>query len=234
MPRMSDHFDSDRVNADEQRLAALLSAVEAPAPGPLRARIAELNAAPARRRLRLPALALGGGFATAAAAVALVIVLSAGTSAPTALRTASLALATPSGSAPARLVATGTQIAFPDWSAAGWPSAGARHDKLGGRAVTTEFYRAGSRTIGYSIVSGAALRFGISGHMVRRSHAEYRVLHADGAGIVAWVEDGHTCVIASRSAPAATLLRLAVAQDSTSTVSAPMGWGDSQHLDARA
>ena len=222
---MSDHFDSDRVNADEQRVRALLSAVDAPAPGPLRARIAELNAAPpSRRRLRLPALAFGGAFATAAAAAALVVVLTAGTSAPTALRTAAIALAQPRGSAPARLVATGTQIAFPDWTAAGWPSAGVRH----------EFYRARSSTIGYSIVSGSALRWGSGGHTVLRSHAEYRLLRAGGARIVAWVQDGHTCVIASRSAPGATLLSLAIEQDSTATVSAPMGWASPQQLAARA
>lgn len=232
---MSDHFDSDRVNADEQRVRALLGAVDAPAPGPLRARIAELNAAPpSRRRLRLPALAFGGAFATAAAAAALVVVLTAGTSAPTALRTAAIALAQPRGSAPARLVATGTQIAFPDWTAAGWPSAGVRHDKLGGRSVTTEFYRARSSTIGYSIVSGSALRWGSGGHTVLRSHAEYRLLRAGGARIVAWVQDGHTCVIASRSAPGATLLSLAIEQDSTATVSAPMGWASPQQVAARA
>ena len=36
--------------------------------------------------------------------------------------------------APARLVAAGTSIAFPDWSARGWPSAGVRHDRVGGRS----------------------------------------------------------------------------------------------------
>jgi hypothetical protein len=182
---MSDPFDSDRVNADEQRVRALLSAVEAPAPGPLRARIAALNAAPrSRRRLRLPALAFGGAFATAAAAAALVVVLSAGTSAPTALRTAAIALAQPRSGAPAHLVATGTQIAFPDWTSTGWPSAGVRHDKLAGRSVTTEFYRGGNSTIGYSIVSGAALGWGSGGHTVLRSSAEYRLVRADGASIV--------------------------------------------------
>ena len=148
--------------------------------------------------------------------------------------TAQIALAQPSGSAPARLVATGTRIAFPDWHATGWPSAGARHDKLGGRAVTTEFYRAGSSTIGYSIVSGAPLRWGTGGRNVVRAHAEYRVVSAGGARIVAWVQDGHTCVIASRSASSEALLSLAVEQDSTSTVSAPMGWAAPQQVTARA
>jgi hypothetical protein len=234
MPEMPDHFDRNRVDADQRRLAELLLAVEAPAPGPLRARIAELNAAPPRRRrLRMPVLAFGGAFATAVVAVA-VVVLVAGTSAPTVMRTAKLALAQPHASAPARLVATGTQIAFPDWSPAGWPRAGVRHDRLGGRAVTTEFYGSAATTIGYSIVSGGPLALGGAVQTVRRSHAEYRLLRTDGANVVAWVQEGHTCVIASRAAPASTLLSLAVAQDRSSTVSDPMGWVAPQHLATRA
>jgi hypothetical protein len=226
---MPDHFDSDRVEADQRRIAELLLAVQAPSPGPLRARIAELNAAPPRRRLRMPVLAFGGAFVTAVAVV-LVVLLVAGTSAPTVVRTVQLALAQPRASAPARLVATGTQIPFPDWSPTGWPRAGMRRDSLGGRAVTTEFYRSGADTIGYSIVSGSPLALGGGGKSVMRSHAEYRTLRTDGANVVAWVQEGHTCVVASRSALVTTLLALAVEQERSSTVSAPMGWTPPQHL----
>ena len=130
------------------------------------------------------------------------------------MRTAPLALARPDGRRlRAALVAAGTRIAFPDWSARGWPSAGVRRDRLGGRAVTTEFYRSDApATIGYAIVSGAPLRWGSPAARCV-AHGEYRLLRAGGAGIVAWVQDGHTCVLASRSAPPATLLALAVAQD---------------------
>jgi len=213
------------VSADEQRLGELLRAVEAPAPAPLRARIAELNAgAPSRRRLRMPALAFGGAFAAAAlAAVALALVLS-GTSAPTALRTAELALAQPRASAPQTLVATGTDIPFPDWAAQGWPRAGLRRDSLDGRQVTTEFYSSSSGTIGYAIVSGAPLQFGAGGSTVVRAAGDYRLMRSGGAAVVAWVQQGHTCVLASRTASPATLLDLAVLQDSASTVSTQRGW----------
>jgi hypothetical protein len=234
MPEMPEDFDRDRVDADQRRLAELLLAVEEPAPGPLRARIAELNAAPPRRRrVRRPALAFGGAFATALVAV-LVVVLVAGTSAPTVMQTAKLALAQPRASAPARLVATGTEIAFPDWSPTGWPRAGVRHDRLGGRAVTTEFYGSATATVGYSIVSGGPLALGAAVQTVRRSHAEYRLLRTDGANVVAWVQEGHTCVIASRTATPSTLLSLAVSQDSSATVSDPMGWVSPEHLATRA
>ena len=234
---MSDDIPSDRVEADERRLRELLHAVEAPAPAPLQALIAQRNAAPpSRRRLRMPALAFGGAFATAAAAAAVLAVLVAGgTSAPTALRAARLALAQPRASAPARVVATGTDIAFPDWSRTGWPRTGLRRDSLGGRAVTTEFYGSGASSIGYSIVSGAPLRVGSGGQTVQRSRAEYRLLRSDGANVVAWVQQGHTCIVASRTAPASTLLRLAVEQDGgAATVSDPVGWDGSQDLSARA
>ena len=232
---MSEHLEPDRVSADEQRLRALLRAVEAPAPGPLRARIADLNAElPARRRRRQPALAFGGAFATAAAAAVALVLLLGGGGAPTAVRAAQLALAKPSAAAPARLTATGTEIAFPDWSTTGWPSTGVRHDSLGGRAVTTEFYRSAGATIGYAIVSGAPLRWGSSGQQVTRSHAEYQLLRSGGANVVAWVQDGHTCVLASRSASSTTLLALAVEQDSAATVSDHTGWAGRQSPAARA
>lgn len=227
---MSEQPDRERASADEHRLGELLRAVESPAPGPLRARIADLNAgAVSRRRVRMPALAFGGAFASAAIAAVVVVLAVGGTSAPTALRTAELALAQPRANAPQRLIATGTNIVFPDWHARGWPSSGVRRDRLGGRVVTTEFFRSyASGTVGYAIVSGAPLRFGEGGVTVVRSHGDYRLMRSGGARVVAWVQEGHTCVLASRTASAATLLRLAVAQEGTATVSEHQGWGSPQ------
>ena len=177
----------------------------------------------------MPALAFGGAFASAAIAAVVVVLAVGGTSAPTALRTAELALARPSANAPQRLVATGTNIAFPDWAARGWPSSGVRRDRLGGRVVTTEFFSSyASGTVGYAIVSGAPLAFGAGGSTVVRSHENYRLMRSRGAQVVAWVQQGHTCVLASRTATAATLLRLAVAQEGTATVSEHQGWGSPQ------
>jgi len=220
MGSMSEHPDRERVAADEQRIAALLHAVEAPAPAALHQRIAALNAASRarRRRPRAPVLGFAGAFA--AAAVALTIVLVAGTgSAPSALAASRLALERPTGPAPAALVAAGTTIAFPQWSNRGWPSAGARSDTLDGRRVTTEFYRSyDAGTLGYAIVAGSPLRWGAGGRVVSRAGADYAVISSGGAQIVTWVQDGHTCVLASRTASAATLVALAVAQDGGSPV----------------
>jgi len=229
MAPMSEQPDRERASADEHRLGELLRTVEAPAPGPLRALIAELNAGSvARRRVRMPALAFGGAFATAALAAVVLALALGGTSAPTALRTAELALAQPRASAPQRLVAAGTDIAFPDWTARGWPSAGIRRDRLDGRVVTTEFYRSyAAGTIGYAIVSGAPLSYGKGGITFLRPHGEYRLMRSSGARVVVWVQEGHTCVLASRTASPAMLLSLAVAQESTATVSEQQGWGSS-------
>jgi hypothetical protein len=222
MGSMSEYPDREHVAADEQRIAELLRAVEAPAPGVLHQRIAALNdgSRARRRRLRAPALGFSGAFAAAAATLVIVLVAGTGSAAPSALAASRLALARSTGPAPATLVAAGTTIRFPQWADRGWPSAGTRRDTLGGRTVTTEFYRSydARSTLGYAIVSGSPLKWGAPGHVLVRRGGEYRVISSGGAQIVTWVQDGHTCVIASRTASPATLVRLAVAQDNGSPV----------------
>jgi len=144
----------------------------------------------------------------------LALVLKGGPAPPTVLRVSTVALARATGPAPRSLVAAGTSIAFPQWSARGWPTRGARRDSLDGRTVTTEFYSSyRNGMLGYAIVSGAPLKLGAGWHAVTLSATRYELTSAAGAQVVAWVQDGHTCVLASRTASAATLLALAVAQD---------------------
>jgi hypothetical protein len=235
--------DRDLEDADERRIRDLLAAVEVSAPSVLQARIAELNnasAAPRRRlyalRLRLPAgrpaLALGSLCAAAIAAV-IAVSLSGGGGAPlTALRTADLALAPMKAPAPRSLTAAGTRLVFPDWSSRGWPSVGMRSDRVGGRVVTTEFYSSyPAGTIGYAIVSGAPLRWGTGGgRVVTSGHGFYRLASFSGKRVVVWVQQGHTCVLASRTVAAADLLALAEAEDANTTAasnspaSTGVGW----------
>jgi hypothetical protein len=242
MAPMSENPDRDPMSADERRIHELLAAVQAPAPTALQARIAELNdaAAPPRRgllapRLRLPSgrptLALVGACAAAVVAVVVAVSLSGGGAPPTALRTAELALAPMTAPAPIRLTATGTSIVFPDWSEQGWPSAGMRRDRLDGRIVTTELYRSyDSATIGYAIVSGGALSWGAgAGRTVARGDGSYRLSSSSARNVVAWVQEGHTCVLASRTVPVATLLALAEKESASATAAsstpASMGVG---------
>jgi len=147
-----------------------LSAVEAPAPAALQQRIGALNAASRarRRRPRAPALGFAGAFATAA--VALVIVLVAVPAAPRRRRSpprGSRSSARPPG--PSGLVGRRHDDRVPGLVRPRLGSAGMRSDKLGGRAVTTEFYSSyEAGTIGYAIVSGSPLRWGAGGRVVAR------------------------------------------------------------------
>jgi hypothetical protein len=224
MGSMSETPDRDRREADQERIGVLLRAVEAPARPALHERIARLSAAPGARRrgVRMPGFALAGACA-AALAVVLVLTLS-GSTAPTALGASKLALSNAQAPAPATLTAAGTRIVFPNWSSFGWPSSGVRRDRLDGRAVTTEFYGDYPGMIGYSIVSGSAVSWGTIETRISRSGTSFVVLRSGRAQVVAWVEDGHTCVLASRTAPVATLIRLAVAQDATAAAARVGPW----------
>ena len=214
---MSDIPDRAQIAADEQRIGELLRAVEAPAPSGLKRRIDERNAARAPWWRTAPAFGLGLAGAAAAACVALVLALSSGPSAvtPSVVGTSQLALAQPTAPMKRSTVAAGTNIAFPDWADRGWPIKGVRHDQLNGRAVTTVFYRAYQHAgmLGYSIVSGAPLPWGAEGATRVVKGGRYTVISSHGTQIVTWVEDGHTCLLASRTLPARTLLALAVAQE---------------------
>ena len=212
MSAMGEDPDRDQIAADETRIGALLRAVEVPAPAGLTQAILARNAP--RRSRRVPAFALT--FATACAAAAVALLLAAGPAAPSVVRAAKLALAAPAAGAPATLTATGTSIRFPNWSALGWPSAGVRHDSVGGRSLTTEFYRSyEAGTLGYTISSGAPLRWGAGRVRAEVSGEVYELISSGGARIVTWVQDGHTCILASRTATAQAMLALAAVERST-------------------
>jgi hypothetical protein len=221
MASMSDIPDRDQIAADELRMGELLRAVEAPAPSRLQARIASRNADRRPWWQSAPGFALGLAGAASAACVALVILLTSGSAAtaPTVISASRLALARPTQPARHGLVASGTNIAFPDWSRRGWPAAGMRDDELGGRAVTTVFYRSYEKkgTAGYAIVAGGPLRWGANGIPTTAGGQRYTVISSGGARIVTWVQDGHTCIIASRNVPPRALVALASAEQHSAT-----------------
>ena len=199
MSAMGDLPDRDQIAADETRIGALLRAAEVPAPAGLTQSILARNAP--RRSRRVPAFALT--FATACAAAALALLLAPGPAAPSVVGAARVALAAPSAAVPATLTATGTSIRFPNWSDLGWPATGVRHDSIGGRSLTTEFYRSYEvGTLGYTISSGAPLRWGAGRVQTEVSGERYQLISSGGARIVTWVQDGHTCILASRTASA--------------------------------
>lgn len=174
---------------------------------------------PARRRLMRwpPVLVLPGVTALAVAVAAVVILAGGSTSAPTVPQAARLALASATLPAPGvdsadhdQLDVSAAGIPFPNWATTSrWTTSGARRDRVGGRTVTTVYYRDPNGTeVGYAISSGAPLA-GAHGTAVRRYGATFTLQHIGGANFITWTRAGHTCVIAGNSVPYATLLRLA-------------------------
>ena len=156
--------------------------------------------------------------AAAAVALALVLVLSGGSSSnPSVADTTALARRPPTQpapapvpGAPALLHARVDDVPFPNYSAKfGWKAAGARHDDPSGRGATTVFYEQGTRTIAYTIVSGAALDPPEDAHATRRDGVVYRTFRDGGRSVVTWERNGHTCVLSSRAARPGELISLA-------------------------
>jgi hypothetical protein len=174
---------------------------EVRAPASLHEAIARMTAsAPATRSpwraIRLRPAAAGAFALLAAATVAVVLALSGGgPAAPTVLQAATLTgrpatLRAPDEdpSRPGELTISAGGIAYPYWGHRfGWQTAGARTDRLRGRAVTTVFYtNAAARRIGYSIVDGRTLATPSAGRSTRWHGVRFQVLDAAGRTVVTW------------------------------------------------
>jgi hypothetical protein len=184
-------------------------ALEVEAPTNLRTRLADGHQA-TRRRRRFALPALGGlGLAALAAVVLVLVGLGGGSSAPSVDDAVALALAPPTASAPAvdptnmHLVrAQIGGITFPNYSYAWpkWKTAGVRRDRISGRDATTVLYRGPRGDVGYTIVDGTPLNPPSGSRHVRAGGVDLSVLRRDGATVVTWQRDGHTCVLAGRGA----------------------------------
>ena len=209
--------------AEQTRAVTMLRGLDAPAPASLRARVDELTgtSAPRRAPRRRRMLFLPGAAAIAAAAAAAVILVTGGTAAPTVPAAAQLAVASATLPSPPanpsdsdQLELQGAGIPFPAWGAKeGWTTDGARTDTVGGRQITTVFYKSRSgKRIGYAIASGAPLS-GVQGDTATRYGVTFTMGRAGDVNLITWVRNGHTCVIAGRNVSHATLLRLASADE---------------------
>jgi hypothetical protein len=167
----------------------------------LRPRVAALGAIAAAVVALAIAIGTNGGSTTLSVHDASALTLRAATSGP------------PRDSAAnhAKLAAAVDGVAFPYWSRHfGWRATGTRSDRIDGRTVTTVFYEgSGGRRVGYAIVGGNAPSQLSGGVVSRRDGVPYRLLTVDGVAVVAWMRDGHLCVVSGRGVDGATLLRLA-------------------------
>src|SRR5436190_10888392 len=210
-----------RALLDEQRRAVGLvraTAADARAPLALRERVEadRQRLAPRAKRRRIGLL---GGLAGALAAVALALVLTLPGGAPggpTVVQAAGLSALPPTTAPPARsdgsqlLVTAVDGVAYPYWGDSfAWETSGARRDRLDGRHTATVFYGKNGKRIGYTIVSGRALKPPSGARTTVLNGVKLRSFTQDGRTVVTWLRSGHTCVLAGANVPPAVLLRLA-------------------------
>jgi hypothetical protein len=220
--------------AEQERAVTMLRALDEPAPASLRARVDELTgtSAPQRTPRWRRAFVLPGATAIAAAAAAVVILVGGGTAVPTVPATARLAVASATLPSPAadpndasQLALRGAGISFPVWDRQGWITDGARTDTVGGRQITTVFYKSPTgKRIGYAISNGAPLS-GTQGESATRYGVTFTMQRTGDVNLITWVRNGHTCVIAGHGVSYATLLRLASADERTETTSSQAATG---------
>ena len=222
---------SKRRPQSETELVELIHSIDARAPESLHRRVDTLIAhrsAGARRRdareraprafgLR-PRLAAGGAILATVLALVIVIGLSGGSStlsvhdaSALALRAATAAAPSESTTAHTELAAAVDGVSFPYWgNHFGWRSTGSRVDHLDGRTITTVFYEHGrGRRVGYSIVAGGNAPSLTGGVVSRHDGTSYRLVDVNGAPVVAWLREGHLCIVSGRGVAGETLLRLA-------------------------
>ena len=202
--RLPDDADSDAIGRRIQQLA-----LEVEAPASLRARLADgQQRTGPRRGVALPALG-GLGLAALAAVVLVLVGLGGGSSAPSVDDAVAVALARPTAPAPAvnptnmHLVRAHIGgVTFPNYTYAWpkWKTTGARRDRIAGRDATTVTYRGPRGDVGYTIVDGKPLDRPSGARRLRAGGVDLTVLRRDGATVVTWERDGHTCVLAGRGA----------------------------------
>ena len=101
-------------------------------------------------------------------------------------------------------------LPFPYWEDAfGWRAAGVRWDDVGGRTLTTIFYRSHGRRIAYTIVPGTSLAAGDGARTITRGGVVVHVAVDGPQRILTWLRRGHTCVLTATGVPLDALLRLA-------------------------
>ncbi len=219
---------SEQRPSSESEIAELIRSVDVRAPDSLHDAVEQMIAERRPQRTRgearerpygrRPRLAAMGAIAAAVIALAVVVgtsgsssTLSVPDASSLTLRAATAAAPAESGSNHTELAASVDGVAFPYWGAHfGWRATGTRTDSVDGRTVTTVFYEnALGHRVGYAIVAGGAPSQIPGGVVERRDGTPYRLLTVDGHPVVAWMREGHLCVVSGHGVDGATLLRLA-------------------------
>jgi hypothetical protein len=213
----------DREHTDQLGAAIRAAAADVRAPAALRARVEADRAARHRPRARrFGSLHLAGAAATLACATVFVLALGLiggdqRTEGATLSHAAAVALRSTAGPPPAEdesnhvLIDAGIDgLRFPYWDDQfGLDATAVRVDPVSERGAMTVEYRGRGQRIGYTIVGGAPLKLPRDARMIRRGSLSLAVVRQNGAVVVAWRRAGHTCVLASRDAGVARLVKLA-------------------------
>jgi hypothetical protein len=234
MSDMHKHTRSEQ--AEHERVAELVRAVDVRAPETLHRRVREMAASPAPRR-RSWGGALDGrlkptlaAMAVAAVIGAVIALLTGGVArqqGPSVSAASRLTLSAATTGAPhespahvAQLNVAVDGVAFPYWKERfGWRATGTRTDTLGGRSVTTVFYSGPrARRVGYAIVGGTPAPAASEGTVVWHRGVAYRLRQVRGVPVVTWQRDGRLCVLSGRGVNGAMLVRLASWGESGSAV----------------
>jgi hypothetical protein len=205
-----------------ERGRALIAAAVAETRAPLalreriendRSRAASRGASPRRFRVLAPVAAV------LAAAIVAVVLVTGGGGAPSVLATASLATKGPILPAPKESTSNGTVlqasvegVPFPYWGDSfQWEAAGARDDKIDGRAAKTVYYdNPKGQRAAYTILGGDPIDPPSGAHKVTDNGTELWVTTKDGRRIVTWKRGDKTCVLSAPLAiPQQKLLDLA-------------------------
>lgn len=208
-----------RLLADERRAVDAVHALTTAERAPHRLRLEVESRSPAARSRALgrrPAIL--GLLGAATAAVLAILLIPGGTvGSPSLADAAGLATRGPAAAAPApdprapnlRLAQAVDEVYFPRWAATlGWRATGQRADRLGGHRAVTVFYRRGSETIAYTILSAPPLHVS-DGTRFRAGQVSGWDVELGSRQVVTWRRSGRTCVISSTNARAAELQQLA-------------------------
>jgi hypothetical protein len=101
-------------------------------------------------------------------------------------------------------------LPFPYWEDRfGWVATGVRTDDVGGRRLTTVYYRRDGREIAYTIVPGTSLPAVASARTTDRGGVVVHVFLDGRRRVVTWERRGHTCVLSGTGVSVAALAKLA-------------------------
>jgi len=204
--RVADALRTGGPDAPPELLAAVRRQVDE-AYGPASARRSRSRTRTQRRGAWRPAFAAPGLLAACAVIAVLVLTVGGGGSGqPSIAAAARLALAPPTGAAPATrnarfIDASYHGVTFPSYARFRVPATGVRSDRIGGRSAFTVFYRLpNGAPMSYTVFSGKPVRLPPGAkHVVFHGVALTTFSTHPGIAGVTLVRFGRTCILAGRT-----------------------------------